>query len=72
MTSSISEVTVEEKAGVFFQQTRGEPQSVTLTIRLQRQKRIETVRSPEVDKHLDEIAKIGEPIIVSLDSNELN
>ena len=63
-------VNVEEKAGVLFQQTRGEPQSVTLTIRLQRQKSIETVRSPEVDKLLDEIAKIGEPVIVSLDSSE--
>lgn len=65
------EVKVEEKAGVLFQQTRGEPQTVTLTIRLQRQKTIETVRSPEIDKHLEEIAKVGEPIIVSLDSEEL-
>jgi hypothetical protein len=62
------EVTVEEKAGVLFQQTRGEPQTVTLTIRLQRQKTIETVRSPAIDRHLEEIAEIGEPIIVSLDS----
>jgi hypothetical protein len=64
-------VTVEEKAGVLFQQTRGEPQTVTLTIRLQRQKTIETVRSPEIDQHLEEIAKIGQPIIVSLDSDEM-
>lgn len=64
-------VTVEEKAGVLFQQTRGEPQTVLLTIRLQRQKTIETVRSPEIDKHLEEIAKIGQPIIVSLDSDEM-
>jgi hypothetical protein len=64
-------VIVEEKAGVLFQQTRGEPQTVTLTIRLQRQKTIETVRSPEIDQHLDEIAKIGQPIIVSLSSDKM-
>jgi hypothetical protein len=64
-------VTVEEKAGVLFQQTRGEPQIVTLTIRLQRQKTIETVRSPEVDTHLEKIAEIGQPIIVSLESEEM-
>lgn len=64
-------VTVEEKAGVLFQQTRGEPQTVTLTVRLQRQKTVETVRSPEVDTYLDQIAKVGEPIIVSLDNEEM-
>lgn len=64
-------VNIEEKAGVLFQQTRGEPQQATLTIRLQRQKTVETVRSPEVDGHLEEIAKIGQPIIVSLDNEEI-
>lgn len=63
-------VLVEEKVGI-LSQTRGEPIMANLTVRLLRQKALKTTRSPEVDKHLEELAELDEPLIFVLDNEKM-
>jgi len=61
-------VEVTEKAGLFSHYTR-ETFKEKLIVRMMRQKTLETVRLPEIDKHLDEIAKLSGNIIVVPDTD---
>lgn len=56
-------VTIQPRAGAFGF-GRLEPVTETLTVRAMVPKHLETIRSPEVSKHLEEIKKLNEPIVL--------
>jgi len=56
-------VTIQPRAGAFGF-GRLEPVTETLTVRSMVPKHLETIRSPEVSKHLEEIKKLNQPLVL--------